>query len=282
MKKFFLSTILFFSLFLTGCCVTGSEKTVNQSRVIKQFDNIVVDIDANIFLQEAENHKVQITAEENIISLVNSKIKNDTLILNLKKSCVKNTKPIDIIISFPKINQIVLNKGQIKTNKRILSSDLDLEINTTGKVDLELATEKLSAKINENSEVWLTGWSNESKLDINADVNLQAYNLFTQKTDITFDGKGDAKIFVTENLNANLNGDVNIFFKGEPKKINENISGSGNLKNMEDSNFDDSFVLDFCKNVATLKKEEDSDKNICVLSKTIECDPWLFFRAKCQ
>ncbi len=59
--------------------------------------------------------------------------------------------------------------------------------------------------------------------------DIDAYDLSSNDADIRISGSGEIKISVKENLIARISGSGNIYYKGDPKKQDIKVSGSGNV-----------------------------------------------------
>jgi len=76
----------------------------------------------------------------------------------------------------------------------------------------------------------LTGASNQSSFSITGSGNIKAFDYLVQEVNCKIIGSGNIETLVINSLDANVVGSGDISYRGEPKSINRNITGSGKLK----------------------------------------------------
>jgi Outer membrane protein beta-barrel domain len=90
--------------------------------------------------------------------------------------------------------------------------------------------------------------------------------LKTIKSNVNISGLGKCNVDVVDELNTNISGAGTVTYKSTPKKLNENVSGVGKIKNMEESDsyintFPDTTKLDFGKKKLWIIGKKDSTRS---------------------
>ncbi|MEW6735483.1 MAG: DUF2807 domain-containing protein, partial [Acidobacteriota bacterium] len=66
-------------------------------------------------------------------------------------------------------------------------------------------------------------------VDISGSGDFSGEQLHTEKAAVVINGSGDTDVYVTEELSAAVNGSGDINYYGNPKVIDQKISGSGSI-----------------------------------------------------
>lgn len=223
--------ILLSSCLFWGNCEEGKGPMVEKQIEIKSFQKLELSGSHTVYLSQGNSQSVTIKAQENIIALLNTEVKNDEWDIQFKK-CIKSKEKIEFYITIPKINQIAIEgSGEIIGKTSIKADLMDLEINGSGEINVELQNIKeLESEINGSGDLKLSGSSKSHEIEINGSGDVEAYNLKTDNSKVEINGSGDVKINVSYELNVEVNGSGDVFYKGDVKNIQSEINGSGNIR----------------------------------------------------
>ncbi|MCI0751386.1 MAG: DUF2807 domain-containing protein [Flammeovirgaceae bacterium] len=110
------------------------------------------------------------------------------------------------------IDSSVSGSGDVTANLAI-AGDADFNVSGSGKIIASGSSQEVEAKISGSGKVL-------------------AADLVTNKCEVRISGSGDVEINVKEELDATIAGSGDVRYKGEPKRVNANASGSGSVKKM--------------------------------------------------
>lgn len=96
-------------------------------------------------------------------------------------------------------------------------------------VDLGLEVTELEVQLAGAGLISLRGKANSQRLELSGAGNLSAFELESKACYIELSGFGSAQIFVTDNLEAEVSGVGNIRFKGDPRNIQREVTGLGDI-----------------------------------------------------
>jgi hypothetical protein len=185
-------------LISTGCeegqhniKVYGSGPIESKTLELSSFDKIEHTGVANYNITIGSPQSVELKAQQNIIDVMTWEVENHSLKVGLEKNVsVETQEEIRFNITVPAINYIELTGvGDI-----VLSGDNQDELT-----------------------VIITGVG-----------NIKAYEMKVDTCNITFTGVGDCHVFVNNELNVNLSGVGNVYYRGDPT-IHSTITGVGRL-----------------------------------------------------
>lgn len=232
MKKIIiLSSVLILAMVFFSCnmCIEGSGKIMNSSSDLKSFKNIKIDVPANIQIRQGNKYSIDIQTNANLLKHIETNVSGNTLKIKSNK-CIKDFKVLDINISSPEIEEIELNgSGKIQSSGIIKTKKLYVEINGSGKTELDIDTKEIDIDISGSGDINLKGISKRADIEINGSGNLDAYKMDCLKTQIEINGSGNCKVKAIKKLDVDISGSGNVYYKSTPEDISVDVSGSGKL-----------------------------------------------------
>ncbi len=189
--------------------IKGNKKSQTQTRKLANFNQLQVDVSADIKVIHSSSPRIIITAEENIIPLITSSIKNNRLILSSNDN-FWSRKGIKIKLYTELLNHISVNGSANIIMHKINQNKLDLYLNGAGDINVSGSVKQLSAII-----------------DGSGDMRLK--NLKSQSAIAKINGSGEIRVYATDQLLAEINGSGDIGYRGNPEKLRKSIMGSGDI-----------------------------------------------------
>jgi hypothetical protein len=207
---------LLLALVLTGCnkmgldVVTGSGVSKTEARTVDAFTKVDCGGSLHCDVTHGDKIAVEVTADDNILPLVVTEVKNGELQAHLKDVVSATTKnTIEVKIVMPKLDGLAMNGSGQLTASDVPSSSLDVKVNGSGAVVAKGKADKLSATVNGSGSI-----------DASA---AEAANVSA-----TINGSGNAKLNATTTLNATVNGSGSIAYTGAAK-VEQAVHGSGSI-----------------------------------------------------
>jgi hypothetical protein len=225
-----------FTIFLFSSClsiITGEGEVSLATRNIGKFTKIELNLDASVILTDSLEQSCMISAQENLMAVIETKVKGEKLIISSEK-IIRTDKPIIIYLSVNRISDIELNgSGKITATNDLKSGNIDMDLSGSGRIDVRVIADKIKGEISGSGTIMLKGSSNESDYDISGSGVIDAFQLSTGNCKIEISGSGEAHVFPSGNLKASISGSGKVLYKGVPAKIDHSISGSGSIEKSE-------------------------------------------------
>lgn len=209
-------------------CIAGSGNIISENRSVNRFDSIDLRLSGNLYLTQDIHQPLRIEGDDNVLQFLVTDVADKTLIVHSDK-CFRPTKDINIYVSAEKIGKLKSSgSGKIISQSQITVDTLRVEIAGTGSSDLTLNVGKLDTAVSGSGDISLNGEAKVHNSEISGSGNVKAFDLTTEKTDITVSGSGNAQVNALENLEVNILGSGLVYYKGDAT-VCQNISGSGRL-----------------------------------------------------
>ncbi len=235
MKK--VTTLVLTLLLLIACeaqkRIKGNGNVVTIERTTNDYDGISVSGFYEVELVDGQEGNLTLKGEENILDYLETEVKGNTL--HIKSRDNTNLSPsrgegVYITIPVDEIDKIRLSgSGKFSGNKILKTDELDIQISGSRNIDLAIDTEHVSVRTSGSSNIRLKGNSGELEVRSSGSSNVKAYDLKVDEATFVLSGSSDVETTVNESLTSRVSGSGNIRYRGNLKKLDSKISGSGRV-----------------------------------------------------
>ena len=99
-------------------------------------------------------------------------------------------------------------------------------------MDLNLDYQTINTKITGSGSMDLIGICDEFDYTISGSGDVNSFGLISDRGFVEINGSGDTEVFVNEFLSVKITGSGDVLFKGNPDDITSDITGSGDLRDV--------------------------------------------------
>ena len=193
--------------------ITGTGPVKTEDRVLNGFTKVSVEGSTDIHIIKGSNFDVSVKAYGNLLPYLITRVENGTLIVKYENTANVSSDNSEVFITMPVLN--------------------GLSAKGSGNIDVKGSfehTQNFNANINGSSDITIEqALAEKLILNISGSGNFKSFGLVLDEGDISISGSGDVEVTVNEKLKAKISGSGNIYYKGNPTSIEDNISGSGKL-----------------------------------------------------
>ena len=231
--KYFFAFTLFASLlgFTIAQSIRGNGDIDRETRSVSEFEGISASGIFDISFRQSPNYRVEITTDENIMPLVETKVENGILKLRIKKGTRKITK-LEAKISGPYLTSLSLSGA----TEFEVDSDLEtgeLKINMSGAAEAEipyLLANNLQLTLSGSSELTIEdGKIDEAKANLSGASEYVASGNKTESFHVVASGASDARVWVIDDLVVKASGASDVDCKGNPNRKSIKSSGASDV-----------------------------------------------------
>jgi Putative auto-transporter adhesin, head GIN domain len=196
----------------TGCGSTGNVvgkgPSKTDTRTVAEFTSVLADETADVIAMIGPLKPIQVTADENIVPIITTKVEGNTLIISTSKS-YQTKNSVKVMIQAPNIDTIT-TRGSGDVTLKTTTVDT-LTLSTTG-----------------SGDITATGNSKTVNLESTGSGDISAENLTGENVTATNGGAGNIDLRATKTLNASNDGSGNITYSGNPN-VTQSNKGSGEI-----------------------------------------------------
>jgi len=232
----FMAFPFFISCNFSGKPIYGNYQLVNRQIDIDNYEKVILNIPAEVFYQQFSDSTpyLQIHTDENIFNALNVRVQNNQLIIEAKKDSIIKPSQLTIYTCSHNIDQVtVTGSGAFRLKGEVNAKDFDLNIYGSGSFLADsLLCVNMNARITGSGNTQLTGASINSSFKITGSGSIHAFNCLVQNLDCAITGSGNIEALVTKKLNVNITGSGNLSYRGVPESIEQIVTGSGKIKSV--------------------------------------------------
>lgn len=186
--------------------VSGKGEIQTQERVTFPFNSVKSCFRGDVILKKELNHGITLSAQINLLSLLETEVVDGTLYISFGQHVVKSDSAITVYISCPEITEMTLSgTGNMATDFGV--PDICLE--GSGNINCSGVTDYVSVKISGNGI-----------------VNIE--EMMVKRADVNIPGNGNVSLHVSDGLNVTIRGIGTVYYQGDPE-IKKDIKGFGQI-----------------------------------------------------
>jgi len=206
----------------------GNGEIVTERRSVSDFDRLRIAGNFEVILREGKDPLVQINTDENLLKFIDTEVEGGILRISQEKKLISTRR---ITVNYLVLKDIrAMGAALIKNEETIVSENLEIGMDGAGAIDLMINSDKLMVVLSGAGVISLAGKVREQELNLMGAGKLEAFDLESKECEVSVSGLGTAEVYVTEKLNAKIEGVGSIKYGGDPKDVNTEIKGLGRIK----------------------------------------------------
>lgn len=209
---------------------TYSTATAQQTRTVGDFTGIKAGDSFIINISQSDANSVKVTAPESVQSQIKTEVKDGILII-ISEGNIKTNDDIVISVGIKSLNSLdISGAAELKSENQLICEKLNVTSNGAGDIHIDVKASEIIADISGAGDVTIKGTAQSMNATVSGAGNLKAAALETAKVKAKVSGAGDAKVYASQSLDADVSGAGSIIYKGNPVDRNVNISGAGSVR----------------------------------------------------
>ncbi len=217
--------------FFTSTGISGSGMLKQETRAVRDFSSISMSGVGVVHLRQAQNYKVVVELDDNLLPYYETVVRNGVLELGFKPgTSIRNLKELTIYIDMPNITGLSLSgTSTIIFDTSFVIKNFKADISGASKITGTLYADAIAMSASGAAAVTLTGKAQSLKIDVSGTGSFDCLALSAQTVYIDASGAASIKVSASDYLKVNISGASSVQYKGNPK-IDKDISGIGSLK----------------------------------------------------
>jgi hypothetical protein len=199
-------------LSLVGCGLRGSGTATTENRDVEPFESIEIGgaFELVVHVDPAATQRVEVSGDDNIVPEVKTTVSSGELDIEMPQGMVR-----------PKLDLKV---------EVWVASLAGLEASGASNITVEgLHGEQFELELSGASETTLRGNVDLFDVDSSGASNLDARELHAKVVQLDLSGAGDAEVWASDRLDADVAGAGNVRYFGGTKEVQQDVSGAGSI-----------------------------------------------------
>lgn len=229
-----LFTTLFVGFLLVGVSscgrLTGSGNLVSDVRGVEEFEAIEVGGIAEVIFQHGASPSLEVTADDNVISLVETSVKGSTLRIRLKKRSSFTDVTVRVKVTAPSLKSVKCSGASTFRTQGVWQRSSGIRIEASGASDVEASVDAPAVNVEASgaSTVQLRGKTQKTDFDASGSVTLRAAELLAEEAKLHASGAASIHAHGSMKIIADASGAAGIRYTGGGA-VQSNTSGAGSV-----------------------------------------------------
>lgn len=221
-------------LLLLTMFATVSQAQTNRNFPINSIKSVSVSSGIDLYLTHGNTEALNIKSDASTLKDIEVINNNGSLTIRFKNSFkwsrILSSKGIKAYLNYKNLSSISASGGSdVYTQNVLQTTNLSLKASGGSDLSLSISCKNLSLQISGGSDADLSGKAENMTAELSGGSDLNAYKFLVSNAKVNASGGSDAKLSVSQGLDANATGGSDIYFKGNPA-VRKNDSKSGSVK----------------------------------------------------
>jgi len=232
MKKLAIISVIvpFLIVFQSSCsmvCKKGRGKVVTEIRKITDFDELEINGQASVFIIAGIEPSIEVSIDSNLLEYIKTEVSGNKLKV-YESRCIKEIADYKIYITVDNLSKLKI-KGATKMScdSMLQVDNILIETENSGDLSLNFDADKIDLLTKGSGSLNLNGRAANIKIELKGAGSISAFGLYAKNVDFDISGAGTCEISVSEKLTGEVSGSGKFYYKGNPKKVQTNNTGTG-------------------------------------------------------
>lgn len=210
--------------------IKGSGDVETEKRNLDGFTGVKTATAIDIYLTQGNKFEVIVEADDNLIEHIITKVDDGILKVYFDRVNVTWSKKKVVHVTMKEIEYIKASSaGDVIGQNLIKAEDLKIVTSSAGDVILEVVAQSLDLSTSSSGDITLSGEADYLEANTSSAGDIKAYELTVKEADISASSAGDVKITVTDRLHAKASSAGDIYYRGNPPKVDARSSSAGDI-----------------------------------------------------
>jgi hypothetical protein len=237
MKTITKITALLVVLFATSSCfidgitgVRGNRNVVSEERTISSnFDEIKVQQGIHLYLTQGNSTEISVEADENIIELLITEVKNNELKVYFDKN-VNRAKARNVYLTTDDISRIKTSSGAyVKSENTLHVTSLDLHASSGSSIKVYVNADEIISSSSSGADIDLFGKTRSLSVKASSGSSIDADELEAVDAYAKASSGANIDVNISGKLTAKASSGGDIDYEGNPSSVNKDTSSGGSV-----------------------------------------------------
>lgn len=222
--------------YIRGKRVEGDGHIKSEERPVSSFKNVEAGGAVDVYLAQGETKSIKIETDANLLEYVEVIQSGDKIIVRQRRGFNLNpSDKIKVYVTAPVFNKIdVSGASNIYSQGKISNSeDMTLSVSGAGEIKAEISAPSINADATGAGTITLKGETKKFDVDLTGASNAHCFELISENTEVDITGAGDADVYASTKLKAEVSGAGSVAYKGGATDVSQHVTGAGSVKKVE-------------------------------------------------
>lgn len=202
---------------LFGSVTVGSGNVTSETRAASGFQEVAVGGSMKVLLRQSGREGVEVSADNNLLSLIETRVSNGTLHIEMKRGANYTSRnPVTVTVDFIALKALSLGGSATLTGTSLKGAKLGVSIGGSGSVKLnEVQLRALDVSIGGSGSFAASGRSPRLSISIGGSGGALTERLDADVVSVSVAGSGGAVVKANRTLDASVAGGGDVVYSGD-------------------------------------------------------------------
>lgn len=212
--------------------VTGSGKLEMQKREVGTFCGVSSSSGIHVTLKYGKENMVSVTADDNILDLVITEVKDNRLIVKYKNNVnIKQSKNCEVIVVMNEVCDLSASSGsKIKSTDTFNGSKIEVSSSSGASIKVGLAASEINCNASSGSAITLVGSTERMMANVSSNGEIKAGGMTSVDVEADASSGGEIDVDVSRSMIARASSGGEITYSGNPQSVDRKSSSGGQVK----------------------------------------------------
>jgi len=206
----------------------GNGQVVEESRkVTDEFNMVHASEGLDVFVTQGNQFSIDVEADENIIDLIGTDIRDGRLKIHAIENIGRATK--NVYVTLPEVASLSTSSGaDLIAQNTIKTRKIELDASSGSDLEVEVDADEVSADTSSGADIKISGRTNVFYADASSGSDIKARDLMSKRCTADANSGADISVNVSESLTADASSGADISYTGDAN-VQKKKSASGSV-----------------------------------------------------
>lgn len=221
--------LLLSSCWFIGPSVKGNGNVTEETRQVKEFEQIEVSRGMNVYITQGSPAKVVVIADNNLHELIETKVEGGILKVFVNEN-IGWAKEKKVMVTVEKLTGVKATSGSnVYSQNQVMAENMELSTSSGANMTMDVNVKYLKADCSSGANIHLAGLAKDAELEGSSGANLKGQELKADNCKMRVSSGGNVFASVSKRLEAKASSGGNIVYYGEPATTEIDCSSGGNV-----------------------------------------------------
>jgi hypothetical protein len=212
---------------------TAGDLTSEDRIVDTNFTKIDVSGSIDVIITQDPAYQVRVEAGNRMMDFIETDVTGGELRIWERSNSIINDKPMRVYVSIGSVERLTLEGSGSIEGSNLVANNCEIDVFGSGDVVLDIVTTSMSVAVDGSGDIEVGGTTQDFVVDIRGSGDVNARFFESDDCSVFIQGSGDARVHANQSLDVTIDGSGDVLYWGNPSTVNSNITGSGDLIQMQ-------------------------------------------------
>jgi len=222
--------------YMWGKRVKGNGNIKTTEHTVSSFKDVDVSGAIDLYVAQGDTKPVKIETDENLLQYIEVFQQGDRIEIKTREGFnLRPTGKIKVYVTSPNYSKIeVSGASNITGQTKIVNAErLKMGVSGAGDIVMDVDAPAINAEVSGAGSVNLKGQTKTFDLTLTGAAKAHCYELLSENTKVEISGAGDADVYASVKLDADVSGAGTVNYKGGAATGSQQVSGAGSVKKVD-------------------------------------------------